>query len=201
MSPKKTYSRYAFLRKVGFQGPALMALLAACTREGDSDVDALILNKDGIKVNALDSTKAASSGTTSNGSSTSTGSNPGGSTAAGNVKPTGLVSTEVLNTITSYLAKIDLASNAASALKNIGGYVILSNTYVVGRSQDGAYVAASNLCTHEPKRRVIFNKSEYYCTDHGARFSLSGLGLNSLGNRGLTVFKTAYDGKTLLIFQ
>lgn len=169
------YSRYQFLKSMGFKGAALMALMTSCIREEDTYVEALSVNPN------------ASSGT-----GTGTGSNPSpGST-------TGSTNDNDLTTITNRLLTIDLTTS--TALKTVGGYLIQSGI-VVAQSSAGVYVAATQTCSHEPKKKIIFNKTEYYCTDHGARFDLTGKGLNSFGSKGLTVYKTATDGKTLIVYK
>lgn len=169
------YSRYQFLKSMGFKGAALMALMTSCIREEDTYVEALSVNPN------------ASSGT-----GTGTGSNPSpGST-------TGSTNDNDLATITNRLLTIDLTTS--TALKTVGGYLIQSGI-VVAQSSAGVYVAATQTCSHEPKKKIIFNKTEYYCTDHGARFDLTGKGLNSFGSKGLTVYKTATDGKTLVVYK
>ncbi|WP_332367865.1 Rieske (2Fe-2S) protein [Spirosoma telluris] len=65
----------------------------------------------------------------------------------------------------------------------------------------GTYVAVTQTCSHEPKKAIIFNKTEFYCTQHGARFDLTGKGKNSFGSGGLTVYKVATDGKTLVVYS
>ena len=185
------YSRYEFLRKMGFSGAALMAVVSACTVKKDAVLDSLIVNSKGQPVVSLDSTNAAPSAvppTTTTGAGIST------------TNLSGLVTTTQLNTITSFIVKVDLTASATTALKNDGGYVIGNGSVVVANVSGGQYVAAQNLCTHQPRPNIIFNRTEYYCTDHGARFSLTGTGLNSLGSRGLTVYRTANDGKTLVVF-
>lgn len=197
------YSRYEFLRKMGFQGGALMAVLASCTHDGDAVLDSLIVNKNGDTVASLDSTSKSSASSATSGGTSSGGTNTGGTTGGGttsNTMPIGNVSTAELGKITNPLAKVDLSLSSASALKNTGGYITVNNTMVIGKTAAGDYVAASNLCTHEPKRRVIFNKTEYFCTDHGARFSLTGANLNTVARTPLTVYKTANDGKTLIVY-
>jgi nitrite reductase/ring-hydroxylating ferredoxin subunit len=114
--------------------------------------------------------------------------------------PLGKVSTAELANVKSPLVKLDLTLSSTAALANTGGYITVNNAIVIGRAASGDYVAASNLCTHEPKRRVIFNKTEYFCTDHGARFSLTGANLNTIARSPLTVYKTANDGKTLIVY-
>jgi nitrite reductase/ring-hydroxylating ferredoxin subunit len=204
MTPNK-YSRYEFLKKMGFQGGALMAVLASCTQQEDSVLESLIVNKNGETVASLDSTQTSavttnpgtSGGGTSSGGSTSGGTTSGGSTSS---LPLGKVSTAELASVKSPLVKLDLTLSSSSALANTGGYITVNNAIVIGRAASGDYVAASNLCTHEPKRRVIFNKTEYFCTDHGARFSLTGANLNTIARSPLTVYKTANDGKTLIVY-
>lgn len=204
MTPNK-YSRYEFLKKMGFQGGALMAVLASCTQQEDSVLESLIVNKNGETVASLDSTQTSaattnpgtSSGGTSSGGTTSGGTTSGGSTLS---LPLGKVSTAELANVKSPLVKLDLTLSSAAALANTGGYITVNNAIVIGRAASGDYVAASNLCTHEPKRRVIFNKTEYFCTDHGARFSLTGANLNTIARSPLTVYKTANDGKTLIVY-
>lgn len=200
---QEKYSRYQFLKSIGFKGSALMAILAACTRKEDAILEPLIVNKNGQQVTTLDSTKATQVATSTGSTSGSTSGSASGNTTGGSTATSGTtvgkITTDELNAIKSYVLKLDLTSSTASALKTAGGYIILSGT-VVACVSTGEYVAAKNLCSHEPKQRIIFNRTEYYCTDHGARFSLAGQGLNSLGSRGLTVYKTANDGKTLVIF-
>jgi nitrite reductase/ring-hydroxylating ferredoxin subunit len=93
---------------------------------------------------------------------------------------------------------VDLSASSSSALMNNGGYIVKNNT-VVAKDLNGNYVAATNLCSHEQKRKVIFRNGEYYCTEHGARFNLSGNGLNSDGSGGLTIFKTSLEGTILTV--
>ena len=195
------YSRYEFLRKMGFQGGALMAVLASCTHDGDAVLDSLIVNNKGEKVAALDSTNKT--GTTPATSGSSSGTTSGGTTTGGTSSttlPIGKVATSDLAKVSNPLVKVDLTLSSSSVLANTGGYITVNNAIVIGRTADGSYVAASNLCTHEPKRRVIFNKTEYFCTDHGARFSLTGANLNTIARSPLTVYKTANDGKTLIVY-
>ncbi len=101
-----------------------------------------------------------------------------------------------INSITNPILKIDLAT---SALKTVGAYIIQSNI-VVAQVSVGAYAAVTNLCSHEPKRQVIFSQGEFYCTAHGARFDLKGTGLNSTGRSGIAAYQVATDGKTLVVY-
>ena len=185
MKPKK-YSRFEFLRAMGFTGPALMAVLSSCTQNENFNVDALVLNKNGETVDNLQTTKSSTTtdpaGSTTGGT---TGSTTGGSTSGSTVNA---------------LFKLDLTASSMGNLKNPGGYVIVNNAYVVGKTTAGNYVAATVVCTHEPKRQVILNKTEFYCTAHGARFNLSGQPLNTIARSSIAVYKTMVDGNTLIVY-
>lgn len=94
---------------------------------------------------------------------------------------------------------LDLSDPANSALLENGGYVI-RNRVVVARNMSGELVAATQVCSHESKVKVIYRNNEWYCTEHGARFALDGQGLNKNGSRGLTVYKTELNGNLLRVF-
>jgi len=201
MSSEK-YSRYEFLKTIGFKGSALMAVLGSCTTKTDSVLNSLIVNKKGEIVAGLDSLKAApipvlSSNNPAGGSSGITSGSGSGATT----NLSGIVTTTELNTITDFIVKVDLTGTSASTLKNQGGFMIANGTVVIASLGSGQFVAAQNLCTHQPRQRIIYNQNEFYCTDHGARFTINGQGLNSLGSRGLTIYRTANDGKTLVVFS
>ncbi len=167
--------RHEFLKSIGFRGAALMAVLSACTKAEDSVLPALTISP----------------------ASSSTGSGTGSGSGTGTTTPT--TGTD-LSTITNRLLTIDLSASSSANLNKVGGYITQSGI-VVAQSSSGVFVAATQTCTHEPKRQVIFNVNEYYCTAHGARFSLTGSGKNSFGSRGLTIYKTATDGKTVVVYS
>lgn len=95
---------------------------------------------------------------------------------------------------------INLTSSSASNLKNNGGYIIQNNV-VVAKDNSGNYVAATVVCSHELLKQVIFRNNEFYCTAHGARFNLSGTGLNDKGSRGLKIYATSLEGDQLSILK
>ena len=49
------------------------------------------------------------------------------------------------------------------------------------------------------QRKVIFQNDEYYCTEQGATFDLSGNGKNSEGSGVITIYKTSLNGNVLTI--
>jgi len=95
---------------------------------------------------------------------------------------------------------MDLAEAAAISLKNNGGYLI-KNNIVVARNLAGNYVAATVVCSHEQRKDVIFRNNEFYCTAHGARFDLTGKGLNTDGRNGLKIYKTSLAGSILSVIN
>jgi nitrite reductase/ring-hydroxylating ferredoxin subunit len=172
-------NRLEFLKSAGFKGASLFALLTSCTQQEDTYVEALTLdskgnvqNTDGTINNVNPSTEASSK-----------------------------ITTTELNAIKNQLAKIDINASTSAALKTVGGYITINNAIVLAHHTQGVYIAATKTCTHEPKKKIIFNKTEFYCTDHGARFSLAGKGLNSLGSKGLTIYKTATDGISIVVYS
>ncbi len=175
-------TRYDFLKSMGFTGAALMAALTSCVRDEDTVVNALTLS------GAQSSTVTAPTTTTT---TSGTATAPTTTTTTSGVD---------LSKITNRLLTIDLASSAATALKTVGGYLAQSGI-VVAQVSAGVYVAVTQTCSHEPKRAIIFNKTEFYCTQHGARFDLTGKGKNSFGSKGITVYKVATDGKTLVVYS
>jgi hypothetical protein len=44
---KKKLNRYQFLKKVGFTGPALLAVIQSCSQKEDYSIESLIVNKNG----------------------------------------------------------------------------------------------------------------------------------------------------------
>jgi nitrite reductase/ring-hydroxylating ferredoxin subunit len=181
-------TRYEFLKSAGFSGAALMALLTSCVREDDKYVNALTVAPNG-----------STTGTTTTGitTGTATGTTTATTTATSNVS--GIITTEELNKIISTKLKIDLTSKTYANLQIVGGYMIVSNI-VIALSKANTYIAATVTCSHEPKKQMIYYNNEWYCTAHGARFSLTGAGLNSNGRAGLSVYKVATDGKTLVVY-
>jgi nitrite reductase/ring-hydroxylating ferredoxin subunit len=165
-------NRYNFLKNLGLRGAALMAVMTGCVNEEDTYVEALTLN--------------------ANGQSTT---GPVSATVAAPASATGTAA-DVL-AVKNPLLKLDLTTTAA--LKNVGGYIARSG-YVVAQVSAGVYVAVTQTCSHEPKKQIILNSNEFYCTAHGARFNLNGTGKNSLGSRGITLYKVITDGKTLVVY-
>ncbi len=104
--------------------------------------------------------------------------------------------TSNISSITNPILKIDLAT---STIKTVGSYLIQSNI-VVAQVSAGAYVAVTNLCTHEPKRQVYYSDGSFFCSAHGAQFNLSGNPLNNVARTAIKAYQVATDGKTLVVY-
>ncbi|GAB3890153.1 hypothetical protein GCM10028803_00660 [Larkinella knui] len=92
---------------------------------------------------------------------------------------------------------VDLTSPTNSALKTVGGYIVTSNIVVANTAK--GYVAVTVVCSHEGQKKVQLRNGEFYCPEHGARYDLTGKGLNSEGRRGLTVYTVTQSGNVLTI--
>jgi len=172
-------------------------LLTSCVREDDKYVNALTVAPNGSTTGTTTTgiTTGTATGTTT-GSTIGTATGTTGGTTSAN---SSIITTEELNKITSTKAKIDLTSTTYAKLKTVGGYMIVSNI-VIALSNANTYIAATVTCSHEPKKQMIYYNNEWYCTAHGARFSITGAGLNGNGRAGLSVYKVATDGKTLVVY-
>ena len=95
---------------------------------------------------------------------------------------------------------LSLAENAA--LTPNGGYLI-ANKVVVAKDTSGNYVAATQVCSHEGRVQVTYNKAtnSYICSAHGATFSLTGAGTNANGSKGLTIYKTQVTNNKLRVYS
>jgi nitrite reductase/ring-hydroxylating ferredoxin subunit len=175
-------NRLEFLKTAGFKGAALMALLTSCVKPEDMYVDALVQKPDGSTANP-DGTIASTPVVT----------------PVGGFDNNALITTEALNKITGSKLKLDLSTTANTKLKTKGGYIVASGI-VVALSNTGQYIAATLTCSHEPKKQITYLKGEWFCTAHDARFTEAGKGLNKNGNKNLTVYKVASDGKTVVVY-
>jgi nitrite reductase/ring-hydroxylating ferredoxin subunit len=95
---------------------------------------------------------------------------------------------------------LDLDATENESLNTNGGFLIKDQVVIV-KADDGNYYAATQNCSHENKLKIIFRNNEYYCTDHGAKFDLSGDGLNDKGQKGITIYQTTLSGSQLRIFS
>jgi cytochrome b6-f complex iron-sulfur subunit len=96
------------------------------------------------------------------------------------------------------LLTIDLQLPEFSKL-NTKGEFIIKKDIVVANTSDGNFVAVPLLCSHAGFKEVQYNKTEFICTAHGARFDNEGKGLNANGKNGLKLYKVTKAGNILTI--
>ncbi len=94
---------------------------------------------------------------------------------------------------------LDLTDSANSALNTVGNYLII-NKVVIARISANEFAAVTQICSHENKSKVIYQGTGFYCTEHGARYTTEGVGLNSEGKRGIKAYNTEFSGTTLRVF-
>ena len=95
---------------------------------------------------------------------------------------------------------LDLTTAINSKLNTPGNYVI-ANGIVIARVSSTDFAAVTQVCSHENKPNVIFSNGGFYCTQHGATFSTTGVGTNANGSRGIQAYKTALTGTSLRIYS
>jgi cytochrome b6-f complex iron-sulfur subunit len=96
---------------------------------------------------------------------------------------------------------LDLTSSANAALSTNGGY-IYSNGIIIGRTTTGAYIAVSQTCTHQ-NYNVIYraNNKQFYCQNHGAIFSETGVSSGIETSKALAQYNTQLTGTSLRIYS
>lgn len=96
---------------------------------------------------------------------------------------------------------IDLNQDQFKSLNTNGSYLIY-NGVVISKGIDGAFYAATVICSHENEKKVLYDKSknQYICSAHGATFDLTGKGTNKNGSSGLTIYKTLLNGTILRVY-
>lgn len=108
---------------------------------------------------------------------------------------------------------IDLSDPQYGALSTPGNFVVINNQFVVARANNGDYVAATRLCSHQAYYKIEYwsQYNEWVCTEHGAAFDLNGNGTttteiqNSVdptyNDNGLTIYNTSLNGNMLRVFK
>ena len=94
---------------------------------------------------------------------------------------------------------LDLTQAANAKLLTSGGYLVV-NKIVIARVSADSFAAVTQVCSHENRSSVIYKNNEFYCPEHGARYSVTGTGLNSDGKKGIKSYKTELSGTSLRVF-
>lgn len=96
---------------------------------------------------------------------------------------------------------ISLDDATYSNLRTVGNFQVVNDVVIVYTATN-AYVAVTRICSHEGEKKVTYRKStnDFYCSEHGATFSIAGKGTNSNGSKGLKMYSTSLSGNALRIF-
>jgi len=94
---------------------------------------------------------------------------------------------------------IDLNTNT-SLLTN-GGYMAM-NGVIVARTTSGTYIAVQQSCTHQSySLNYQASAHRFYCNNHGATFTETGVVTAGPTNRSLVVYNTQLTGTSLRVYS
>jgi cytochrome b6-f complex iron-sulfur subunit len=95
---------------------------------------------------------------------------------------------------------LDLTQQANSALNTNGGY-IYSNGVVVAKTNQGAYIAVSQVCPHQGST-IIYQSSinDFFCPSHGSTFAPNGKVVQGPALTNLKSYSTQLNGTMLHVW-
>ncbi len=87
------------------------------------------------------------------------------------------------------------------ALATNGGY-LTTNGIVVARTNSGEFLAVSASCTHQGTNvKYVANENDFYCPNHGAKFSSNGTVTQGPASSNLKSYNTALTGSSLRVYS
>lgn len=90
---------------------------------------------------------------------------------------------------------------STGSLATNGGYLV-SQGIVVARTNSGTYIAVSASCTHEGTNvNYVASANDFYCPNHGAQFSSTGVVTRGPANTNLKQYKTSLTGNSLRVYS
>ena len=94
---------------------------------------------------------------------------------------------------------VDLASAANSALKSVGGFILMEGIYIICTAPS-TYVALSSICTHQGcSVNYSSTSKQFSCPCHGGRYDISGKVLSGPPPAPLRQYQVTLSGTTLTI--
>ena len=95
--------------------------------------------------------------------------------------------------------KINMDESAYSALKNAGGFVVVSGI-IIANSDGDNYVAVSSICTHNACTvGYSVQNNNFPCPCHGSVFNANGSVANGPATQPLKQYTVTKDGNVLTI--
>jgi cytochrome b6-f complex iron-sulfur subunit len=96
---------------------------------------------------------------------------------------------------------LDLTESTNASLNNVGGSVT-KNGIIVARFSTTEFVAVSVACTHQGTPVTYRNtQKDFYCSNHGSRFSTAGAVIQGPANRPLKQYNTELTGNVIRVFS
>jgi cytochrome b6-f complex iron-sulfur subunit len=96
---------------------------------------------------------------------------------------------------------LDLNATTNAALKNNGGY-LYANGVIVAKTTAGNFIAVQQSCTHQTYNLTYRGaQQQFYCPNHGAQFSETGVSAGIETKINLKTYKTQLSGTNLRIYS
>jgi cytochrome b6-f complex iron-sulfur subunit len=95
---------------------------------------------------------------------------------------------------------LDLTAPANNALNTLGGYMY-SNGVIVAHTNQGAFIAVSQVCPHQGST-VIYQGSinDFFCPSHGSTFAPTGKVVQGPAVDNLKSYSTQLNGNSLHVW-
>lgn len=91
---------------------------------------------------------------------------------------------------------VNINNTNFSALRNVGGFV-RSNGIIIAHTQQGAFIAVSQACTHEGTAvNYVGASNTFLCPNHGSVFTSEGEVKTGPATKPLTRYRTNFDAST-----
>lgn len=111
-------------------------------------------------------------------------------------------STDKEGTVTPAPSNIDFNIDISTGSLATNGGFLVQNGIVVARTTSGTFLAVSASCTHQGTNvNYVSAANNFYCPNHGAQFSSTGVVTKGPANSNLTQYKTALTGNTLRVYS
>ena len=99
--------------------------------------------------------------------------------------------------IVSALATVDVSTGKLAVN---GGYIVI-NGIIIARTSSGTFLAVSSACTHKGTNvQYVVANNDFYCNNHGAKFSSTGVVTLGPATTNLKQYKTVLSGSSLSVY-
>lgn len=90
---------------------------------------------------------------------------------------------------------------SSGALSSNGGYLV-KDGILVARTFSGNFLAVSSYCTHQGTTvQYVSSQNDFYCPNHGARYSSTGSVLQGPASKPLKQYNTELIGNSLRVYS